>query len=71
MLNGTENTAGKITEMVELRMKIGKRHQEKMYFAVTNLQSHEIFLGYDWLQQHNPEVDWKKGSFVVTMPRRM
>ena len=47
--------------MVELRMKIGRNHQEKIFFAVTNLQSHEIFLGYDWLQQHNPEVDWKEG----------
>ena len=27
--------------------------------AVTNLGTHLIFLGYDWLKLHNPDIDWK------------
>ena len=36
----------------------------KKYFeaVVTDLNSTDIFLGYDWLVKHKPEVNWKDGK---------
>ena len=31
-----------------------------------DLNSTDIFLGYDWLVKHNPEVDWNIGTTQFT-----
>ena len=41
---------------------MGKVHWESMDFGITNLDDHDIFLRYDWLQHHNPEIDWVTGE---------
>src|ERR1700742_346739 len=56
--DGTENSRGKITHYVELMMGIGP-HQEKQRFLVTGLGKARVFIGYDWLLKHNPEIDWR------------
>ena len=33
-------------------------HSEKMALAVTKLGNPELFLGLDWLRNHNPSIDW-------------
>ena len=33
---------------------------EKIYAAVTNLNSTDMFLGYNWLVKYNSEVNWDK-----------
>src|SRR5882762_10091179 len=38
---------------------MGNKHWEDMDFGITNLDDHDIFLGYDWLQHHNPEINWQ------------
>jgi len=45
-------------EIVEMNMTIGD-HQELIQLSVTNLGSHDLFLGYNWLQKHNPTINWK------------
>jgi len=30
--------------------------------AVTDLNGTDMFLGYNWLVKHNPEVSWKNGT---------
>jgi len=52
---------------VRLKVRIGERHREIINFAVTIIKGHDIFLGYDWLMEHNPEVDWKNG--ILTLNR--
>jgi len=59
--NGSANRLGPITEHVVMRMRI-KDHEERIDFVVTQLQGHDIFIGYDWLQHHNPSIDWKSES---------
>src|SRR3954468_10307045 len=35
-------------------------HVELISLGVTQLGKDKIFLGYDWLNAHNPTIDWKK-----------
>src|SRR4051812_25940539 len=35
-------------------------HVELISFRVTQLGKDEVFLGYDWLNAHNPTIDWKE-----------
>ncbi|OCB91657.1 hypothetical protein A7U60_g1078 [Sanghuangporus baumii] len=59
--DGTSNKGGLIKGYVMVWMFFGK-HEEEIRLAVTSLASSNIFLGYDWLQKHNPEINWKVGS---------
>ena len=59
--DGSENEGGLITEYVETELIIGS-HKESIRLSVTQLSSSNIFLGYDWLSKHNPEIDWEKGT---------
>ncbi|CAK5277054.1 unnamed protein product [Mycena citricolor] len=52
--NNTENISGRITHYVDLRMKIGP-HVETRTFLLTCLGKARIFIGLDWLTEHNPE----------------
>ena len=54
--DGTENTNRKITSYVDLDMTING-HKETCWFTVTNLNRSDIFIGHDWLQFHNPEIN--------------
>jgi Retroviral aspartyl protease. len=59
--DGQPNSEGPISESVTLELRIGT-HWERIDFGVTNLGKGEIFLGYDWLKLHNPNIDWQQGS---------
>src|ERR1700733_11876785 len=60
--DGSENSSGRITHHTEIMMRMGKIHWEKMDFGITKLDDHDIFLGFDWLMEHNPEINWKTGG---------
>ena len=59
--NGSTNKDGSVTEIIEMNMTIGD-HQELIQLSVTNLGSHDLFLGYNWLQKHNLTINWKDSS---------
>jgi len=42
---------------VPLEVEINE-HKEKINTAVTDLNGMDMFLGYNWLVKHNPEVNW-------------
>ena len=63
--DGMENNNGKITHYAEMKMIIDG-HSEIRKFAVTNLGRSDVFLGHEWLNFHNPEVDWTTGSLRFT-----
>jgi hypothetical protein len=50
-----------VTQYAKLGINAGG-YQEDIEPVVTQLQLADIFLGYDWLVQHNPEIDWKEGK---------
>ncbi len=61
--DGTRNAGGNITEFIELKLTIGG-HSERIDLMVTNLGKKDIYLGHDWLKQHNPAINWKTGSII-------
>ena len=48
---------GEVTWFVLLEVEINE-HKEQINAAVTDLNSMNMFLGYNWLVKHNPEVNW-------------
>ncbi|GLB41215.1 putative retrotransposable element tf2 155 kda protein type 1-like [Lyophyllum shimeji] len=65
-VDGTVNAAGAITEVVDLVLRYNG-HSERVVFAVTDLGEQDMILGYTWLKEHNPEIDWAAGT--VSMSR--
>ena len=50
---------------VRLKLLIG-HHSETITLWTMNLSDDmDILLGYDWLQCHNPQIDWEQGTFAL------
>ena len=64
-LDGTQNRYRKIKEVVPITLEAGG-HMEQINVVVSGITETDIFLGYDWLEKHNPEIDWKKGMINFT-----
>ena len=58
-MDGTPNKKGTITQYIELEFKIHKR-KRKHRLLVTGLGNQQIILGFTWLKEMNPIIDWKK-----------
>jgi len=43
-----------------------KTHSKRMLLAVSGLRKQSLILGYDWLKDHNPKIDWEKGEVKMT-----
>ena len=43
-------------------MKVGD-HEESINLAVSHIPGYEVYLGYDWLHTHNPQIDWTERTF--------
>ena len=64
-VDGTRNSARSITHPAELVIKF-QGHREKVTAEVTDLGKNPFILGFLWLQCHNPEIDWSKGTVKMT-----
>jgi hypothetical protein len=64
-VDGTLNEAGSIKEVVDLVLRF-KDHSERVPFAVTNLGKQDLILGFPWLREHNPEVNWRTGEIKMS-----
>jgi len=63
--DGTQNRYGKIKEAIPITLEAGG-HMEQINAVVSGITETDIFLGYDWLEKHNPEIDWKKETINFT-----
>ena len=54
----TLNTNGSITQSCDLYVNRGNK-KVRQQFYVTNLGKNEIILGYPWLREFNPEINWQ------------
>jgi len=43
-----------------------KTHSKRMLLAVSGLRKQNLILGYNWLKDHNPKIDWEKGKVEMT-----
>ena len=66
-VDGTLNQAGTLTECCFLRVRVGKKHGIVRFF-VTNLGTDRILLGYPWLKEFDPPLDWKNGRLKGDQP---
>ena len=64
-VDGSPNEAGQISEVVDVVLWY-KTHSERMLLAVSGLGKQSLILGYDWLKDHNPKIDWEKGEVEIT-----
>ena len=65
VFNADRTKNGEVIKMAPLEVEIN-RHKEQLEAAVTDLNGTDIFLGYNWLVKHNPEVNWKNGTIKFT-----
>jgi len=59
------NEAGQISEVVDVVLHY-KTYSERMLLAVSRLGKQSLILGYDWLKDHNPRIDWEKEEVEMT-----
>jgi len=64
-VDGSPNEAGQIFEVVDVVLRY-KTHSERMLLAVSGLGKQSLILGYDWLKNHNPKIDWERGEVEMT-----
>jgi len=64
-VDGSPNEAGQISEVVDVVLRY-KTHSERMLLAISRLRKQNLILGYDWLKDHNPKIDWEKGEVEMT-----
>jgi len=57
VFNADKTKNGDVTQYMLIKVKIN-RHKKQINAVVTDLNSIDIFLGYNWLVKHNPEVNW-------------
>ena len=56
VFNADRTKNGEVTRVVPLEIEING-HKEQLEAAITDLNEMDMFLGYDWLVKHNPEVN--------------
>ena len=65
-VDGTENKKGKITSFVDLEPTINEKKMMTR-LLITGLGKQRIILGFPWLNEHNPDINWKTGEFTWRM----
>ena len=61
-VDGTLNKTGTITSYVDLTVKIDGRTTD-IQLLVTGLGNQRIILGFPWLDEYNPDINWKTREF--------
>ena len=62
-VDGTENKRGTIKTYIDLELEINER-KTKTQLLITGLGKEQIILGFPWLNQQNPDINWKMGEFA-------
>ena len=59
-VDGTENKQGKLTHYCWLRIVQGERAKLQRFY-ITSLGRDRLILGYPFLYEFNPSIDWRQG----------
>ena len=63
-VDGTINRNGTIQGTATLNVHIGP-HTSRETFLVTELGEHDVILGHQWLEQHNPCINWQTRTLAL------
>jgi hypothetical protein len=58
-MDGSLNKGGHITHVARMCLRM-QDHAEIFSFAVTDTGKSDIIIGFNWLKQHNLEINWQK-----------
>ena len=61
--DNTKNKGGRITKSIYLYITQGNL-KKRMKFLISNLGSNCLILGYPWLREFNPNLDWKEARII-------
>jgi len=64
-VDGSPNKAEQISEVINILLYY-KTYSERMLLAISGLGKQSLILGYNWLKDHNPKIDWEKGEVEMT-----
>ena len=64
-VNGSSNETRQISKVVDI-VFCHKTHSKRILLAVSGLRKQNLILGYDWLKDHNPKIDWEKEEVKIT-----
>jgi hypothetical protein len=57
-VDGIANDAGTITDIADIILRY-ENHSERTQMAITHLGKQSPILGYNWLCNHHPEINWQ------------
>ena len=61
-VDGTKNLDSSIREYVTINLEV-KGRQKDTQFLVTALGTQKVILGYPWLVEANPKINWREQKF--------
>jgi predicted aspartyl protease len=64
-VDGTANDAGTITDIADMILRY-EQHSEHTQLAVTHLGKQSLILGYNWLHNHNLEINWQTKDVKIS-----
>ena len=64
-VDGSPNEAGSIMEIIDAILHY-KGHMERTPFTVTSLGKKDIILGFTWLEEDNPEINWQTQEVAMS-----
>jgi len=62
-VDGTQNLNGSITRKVTADLFVKSRRMKDIQFLETALGKQSVILGYPWLVNANPKINWRKREF--------
>jgi len=64
-VDSSPDEAGQISEVVDIVLHY-KIHSKRMLLAISGLGKQSLILGYNWLKDYNPRINWEKEEVEMT-----
>src|SRR5258707_2761507 len=66
------STPSNVSKKVQMPITFSTGETHHLEFFVTNLdENYSLVLGYDWLAQHNPNIDWMETKIMFREPKNL